>query len=329
MEIRHLRYFVAIAEAGSLMKASERLHVAQPALSVHVSNLEVELGVRLVERSNRGITLTEEGQLLYERALTMLQYHEEAIMTLKSRKTVAEGSVSIGVPSTLPGLIGPELYRSMKQELPSVSLYMVEASTAALYEWLQDGKIDFAILFSIPEDVGLDVTPLYSEDFSLVGLPDERGNEDIEFADLLQHELVMPCSATSWRKILDLAAEERGMRLTPRFETESMTALRSIAMSGEGVAVLPRSCVHEEVLAGRLSARRIVNPDLKGMKSIAHLKNKPMTAAHKQSRELICQVVRQVFDRLDHEVQALSSQGMSFISPSALFQRIKRPLRAI
>ena len=73
MEIRHLRYFVAMAETGSLMKASERLHVAQPALSVHLANLEAELGTTLVTRSNRGVELTPDGQFLYERAVALLK----------------------------------------------------------------------------------------------------------------------------------------------------------------------------------------------------------------------------------------------------------------
>ena len=130
MELRHLRYFVGIVEAGSLTKASKQLHVAQPALSVHLSNLEGELGVKLVMRSNRGIELTEDGALLYERALVMLRYHDEALSTLKRRHNSPKGSVSIGLPSTLPEMIAAQLYKLCRDELPEVRLYIADTSTA-------------------------------------------------------------------------------------------------------------------------------------------------------------------------------------------------------
>ena len=126
MELRHLRYFVGIVEAGSLTKASKQLHVAQPALSVHLSNLEVELGVKLVVRSNRGIELTEDGALLYERAQVMLRYHDEALSTLKRRHHSPKGSVSIGLPSTLPDMIAAQLYKLCREELPEVRLYIAD-----------------------------------------------------------------------------------------------------------------------------------------------------------------------------------------------------------
>jgi DNA-binding transcriptional LysR family regulator len=115
VEIRQLRYFVAMAETGSLMKASERLHVAQPALSVHLSNLEVELGTKLVIRSNRGIELTPDGIYLYERAINLIKYHQESISALKNRKANPSGVVSIGMVSTIPSLLVPPLYRAVRQ----------------------------------------------------------------------------------------------------------------------------------------------------------------------------------------------------------------------
>src|SRR3546814_3270606 len=107
MDLRHLRYFVGMVEAGSLVKASERLHVAQPALSVHLSNLEVEFGTQLVIRRNRGIVTTEDGALLYERAVLMLRYHQEALHAIQAPKTKPKGRVAHGGASTHPGMIIP------------------------------------------------------------------------------------------------------------------------------------------------------------------------------------------------------------------------------
>lgn len=174
MDIKHLRYYVGIAEAGSLMRAAERLAITQPALSVHLANLEDQLGVKLVDRTSRGITLTESGAVFYERAVAVLQHHADAILSFRNRNTAPRGSVSIGLPSSLPEMIAPRLYRAMKEALPEISLYVLDASSAAIYDWLQNGKIDFAVLINFPNNVGFKLTQLFVDDYCLVG----RSNGD-------------------------------------------------------------------------------------------------------------------------------------------------------
>jgi len=322
MEIRHLKYFVAMAEAGSLMKASERLRVAQPALSVHLSNLEMDLGVRLVNRSNRGIELTEEGELLYERATQLLRYHEDAIASLKAKRVSPSGSVSLGLPSTLPGIVTPALYRALRDRLPDVRLYVVEASTAVLHEWLQDGKIDYAILFNIPESAGLHITPLYIEDFCLVGRPGgERSSKTVEFEELFEYSLMLPCSATSWRKILDAAADARGCSFGSPIETESTSALRAAALAGDCHVIMPRTSVCEEIARGELEARRIVNPDIKGLKSLVHIENRMMTAAQRETGRLVTEVIKNELTKLDTDMCVADTKALTLISPSALFPK--------
>ena len=324
MDIRHLRYFVAIADAGSLMKASERLCVAQPSLSVHLSNLEVELGARLVERSSRGVSLTVEGETLYERAKKLLRYHEDEIMSLRASRANPLGQVSLGLPSTLPNLIAPQLYRAMKEQLPDVRLYLVDASSAALYEWLENGKIDFAILFSLPKNIGLELTPLYMEEFCLIGRPEVVGTGEIDFAELADRPLMLPCATSTWRKLLNISAKRRGIELQSPIETESTTALRAAALSGECQSIMPLSSVNEDVKAGRLVARRIVNPEIRGVKSLANLENKTMTAAQLETRKLICRVIKDAFKHLDYEVQQLTEPRASLLAPTAIFQRPRK-----
>lgn len=324
MDLRHLRYFVAMAEAGSMTKASERLRVAQPALSVHLANLEVELGTKLVIRSNRGIELTEDGTLLYERAIIILRYHQEALDALSARKQSPKGIVTLGLPSTVPALITPLLYQTMREELPDVSLYVADTSTAVLYEWLLDGKIDLALLFSLPEDGALELRPLYAEDFCLVGAPVPDGETGpIEFDEIFDVPLVVPHRSTAWRKILDDAAASRGRRIDAPMETESYSALRAVARSGEAQTILPLSSVLEDVQEGRLVARKIVNPDLSGMMSLAHLKNAELSRAVQEVRDLVVRVVRLVSEQMKLEARVPSAAHILKVTPSTLF-----PMRA-
>ncbi len=322
MDIKHLRYFVGIAEAGSLMKAAERLHVAQPALSVHLSNLEAELGVQLVERSSRGVQLNENGQLLYERAVAMLRYHTEAILALKQRKTSPAGSVSIGLPSNMPELIGPQLHAAVRNELPEVNLYLLDASSSAIYDWLQSGKIDFAVVFNIPDNVGFALTPLYIEHYCLVGhFQDEPQVGVVDFDRVFDYPLVMSSMTTSWRKILEEEAAKRNRSLTVQFETESFNALRAIAMSGQGYAIMPWSGIHADCMEGRLQARRIVNPDIRGLTSIACLNNKLMTAAQQAVHDILVRTVKDVSDSLQPDADGTLGAPARKVCPSALFAR--------
>lgn len=291
MDLRHLRYFVGIADCGSLMKASERLHVAQPALSVHVKGLEIDLGVKLMHRSHRGIQLTAEGLELYERAKFLLKYFQETIDTVKNHGSLPSGVVSIGLPSTCSQLLAADIYRSVVEDLPGVTLYIADASTAVLYEWLLDGRMDFTVLFSMPEDANLDCIPLWVEEFCLISRPDETDDRDcVDFASIFDQPLVLSCQATTWRKILDDFAEKHGKSFKSAIESESVSVIKAIALSGQASGVLPMSSVREDVMAGRLRAQRLVNPEIRGILSLVSLPSLQPNPAKSAIRDLLMKV---------------------------------------
>jgi len=328
MEIRHLRYFVAMAETGSLMKASERLHVAQPALSVHLANLEAELGTTLVTRSNRGVELTPDGAFLYDRAVTLLKYHQDSVSALKDRNARPSGYVSIGLTSAMPSLLAADLYRAAREEMPDVSLYLVDASTSALYEWLQEGRIDLITCFNLPETPELESVPLYWEDYCLVGRNNgEPHSDEIDFEDILDLPLAMPSASTTLRKALDDAAARRGLQLAPRFETESAQALKALARSGECFAVLPRACVHEDVVSGVLQARRVVNPDMRGLMTLVSLASRPLGPAQLAVRDLVQRLTRKMADDMEKEDRVISNPVIRSM-PTSLFPNSQGRRRA-
>lgn len=299
MELRHLRYFVAMADTGSLMKAAERLHVAQPALSVHLANLEGELGTKLVTRSNRGVTLTEDGAVLYERAVQILRYQREMIVELKGRNKKPSGRVSVGMLSTMPALMSHRLCQSVRERLPDVRLYLLEASSWALYEWLLEGRIDMAMLFSLPDMPELETIPLLREDFYLVGPGHEVGGKaEVQFEDLLNYRLATSSPTSTWRKALDDAAERHGRAFTPQIETESVQALKALAMSGECHSLMPGSCIIEEARLGLLTARRVIDPEMQGTMSLASLASRPLGLAAAGVRDIIREIAETLTDEM-------------------------------
>ena len=123
MDFKQLRYFIAIADAGSLLRASERINIAQPALSVQLANLEAELGTQLVVRSNRGIELTDDGNILLLHARELIEKHSSVLAEMKSLRTPT-GSLKIGLPSNAVRLIGPAIQQAIASALPNVRLHI-------------------------------------------------------------------------------------------------------------------------------------------------------------------------------------------------------------
>lgn len=144
MEIRHLRYFEALAATLNFSHAAQRLHVAQPALSRQIQQLENELGVALVDRSTRPIKLTEAGQFFYDQTLQLLSRVQQ---TVESTRRIGEGKrrrLSVGfVPSMLYGLI-PQILREFSEAHDNLDVALVELTSLQQVRALQDGSIDIA-----------------------------------------------------------------------------------------------------------------------------------------------------------------------------------------
>lgn len=293
MDIKALRYFVGIAEAGSILRASERLHVAQPALSVNLANLETDLGVRLMERTSRGSKLTPDGVILYHKAKALLSQYQETMNCLRTRDDRPSGRVSVGLASSTSFVIGSELYRRVRDEYPDIRLYLTDAGSASIYEWLIDRRIDFALLFSLPDDLRFNAVPLHDEEFYLVSRADRASNEEeVAFERIFDLPLVLTCQSTAWRQIVDEVAARHGKIVDPLVETESINVIRSIVLSGEASSILPLSYVRTEVDRGALKAQRLTKPSFRGTVSIVNLNAVELNPAQIAVQQMIIDIVR-------------------------------------
>jgi DNA-binding transcriptional LysR family regulator len=142
MELRHLRYFVAIAEERSITRAAERLWVAQPGLSTQMRRLESELGVQLFERHSRGIDLTQAGELFLERARTAMAAADVAAATGRDLEAGVAGSVRVGVAGGPAWPSMSDFLQRFSRERPHVELSVVQGYGAALWRDLRDGRLD-------------------------------------------------------------------------------------------------------------------------------------------------------------------------------------------
>jgi DNA-binding transcriptional LysR family regulator len=145
MELRHLRYFVAIAEERSFTRAAERLWVAQPGLSTQIRRLEAELGVRLFERHTRGVDLTQAGELFLERVRLALAAVETAAATGRDLEAGVVGSVRLGVATEAGAHLASDLLLRFTRERPGIEVTLLEGYGGTLWRDLRDGHLDAVI----------------------------------------------------------------------------------------------------------------------------------------------------------------------------------------
>jgi len=149
MELRHLRYFTAIAEERSFSRAAERLWVAQPGLSSQIRRLEAELGITLFTRHTRGVDLTDAGELFLERARTVLAAAEEALATGRDLQAGIVGSIRLGLATEAPAAVTAGLLDAFGRDHPDVEVVAVTSYAGALLRVLHDGGLDAVIVPSV------------------------------------------------------------------------------------------------------------------------------------------------------------------------------------
>jgi DNA-binding transcriptional LysR family regulator len=146
-ELRLIRYWVAVAEEANITRAAERLHLSQPALSVAIKQLEGQLGVALLERGARGVTVTAAGEVLMERGRELLAVADAMVEEVRARDEAAVGRLRLGLAPTARYGVGPALLAAASDGVPGVMLYPQEDTTGALLRDVRTGRLDLAVLF--------------------------------------------------------------------------------------------------------------------------------------------------------------------------------------
>lgn len=256
----HLRYFWVIANESSLTRAAERLHVSQSALSIQVRKLEDSLGQRLFDRENRRLVLTEAGRIALDYAQTIFQAGDELLNTLKNRPSGNRQAVRIGAVATLSRNFQLQLLKPLIGR-PGLDLIVRSGSLAELLAQLQAHTIDLVLSnFPVRRDAEtgwhshlLDVQPV-----SLVGQW-KAGQECFRFPeDLRTTPLLLPTLESDIRAAFDLLLDQAGIRPIIAAEVDDMAMLRLLARESEGVTLVPRVVVQDELQAGVLVERHRV-----------------------------------------------------------------------
>ena len=294
MDIRQLRYFVAVVELGSFSAAARRLGVAQPALSRHMRALEETLGVPLVRRDTRGARATEHGERLLYQASAILRQFDMVPEIVGSPEGAVSGRVVVGLPTSTNAVLARPLIRAVMEKLPSVRLHVIESLSGFLQEWIEAGRLDISLLYDPRPTPAVDLETLVSESLFLVGSSRAAGDysEGVPFAELSRVPLAMPGPTHALRRLIDRVALEVGVSPNVVVEVDSLSVMKAITEKDGFYSVLPMGPVYEEVQQGRLSARPLVKPDVIRSITLATSATRGRTRACDEVKRLIVEITR-------------------------------------
>jgi len=258
MELRHLRYFVAVADNGSVSEAArEKVHTAQPSLSRQLKDLERELGVTLFERHARGMTLTTPGKLLLGHARQILKQIDDAVSAVRSSPMV----VRVGV---IPGLetgILPELMRLARRHAGAVAIEVTSSPSSSLVQDLTDSALDLAFTRPSEMDVDLHFEPVAAHQIAVFvrrecGLAEPPA---LSFADLVGHAYVSVNRrvAPFLRGAVDAWGRQRALALAPTHVAADIASAFSLVMATDGFALMPDYA--ESLMPTAITMRRLLD----------------------------------------------------------------------
>ncbi len=283
MDLRQLRYFVAVAERGGFGAAASALNVAQSALSRHIKQLEHELGGTLLERGARGVSVTESGKVLLARGRWLLGAVDDIKAEVRTENREPSGTVRLGAPSSLADTLYAPLAKIFVERFPRVRLELSEGLTEAMSDRLLRAELDIAII-TVPEpNDHLDYETLMVEQVFLIGPPRDP---------LLQSgKITRKQFNTLPAGVLPLSRNPFPPGVPYALRVDGSTPMKRIAASGLGYALLPFSGIHQEVAAGLLSAALV--PWLHADRVLALPRGRPVSRATREVVAALKEVCRE------------------------------------
>lgn len=241
MELRQLRYFVAVVTRGSMGKAAQDLGVVTSALSQQISRLEGELCVRLLQRTAAGVVPTDAGLAFFQQAQLALRHADDAVAAAQQARL--SGHVSVGLPPTTAAVLGLPLMQALQARYPAVRLHLVESLSGHLAAMLNARQIDLAIVFNADVGRRWSVQPLLTERLYLLaaaGLPGVPAKaRALTLSQLAGLPLILPSGPHGLRSTLDKAFAAAKVQPNIVAEIDSLGMLMDAVRSGLGATIQP------------------------------------------------------------------------------------------
>ncbi len=282
MELRQLRYFLAVVNAQNFTRASEAVHVSQPSLSVQIGALEDELGTRLFDRLGKKVVLTQAGEVLRDHAERALRELEQAAQAVQELHGASRGRLIVGTISTVNSYLIPPLVSRFKQRFPAIHLQVHAQPSADIVSGLLANRLDVGIcLLPVPTD-RLTVVPLFEERLVLVAPPKSERRMRLRMQDLVGLPLVLMPADYCLRKMIEGECAEAGIQPEVVLEMTSPEGILQAVAGGAGFTILPELYVRLRLPGKDLQVIDLYGPTPRHSVGLAFLTNRYQNLAAKE-----------------------------------------------
>jgi DNA-binding transcriptional LysR family regulator len=244
LENRHLRYFIEVARSLHVRRAAERLHIAQPALTQNIHQLESELGVELFHRESRHLRLTEAGQIFLAEAEQSLRQFDRAQRAAQRAARGEVGKLVLGFQSTAGLSVVPNLLHNLRTEFPDVEVSLIESGSTAQKRALRSGEIDIGLAYALP-DAGFAYRELEPESL-VIALPEDHAlaaKDSVAIAELTQEVFILPSNSAAevLRHAVMMECADAGFQPKRVQEISTVQTALGLVSARFGVSILPAS----------------------------------------------------------------------------------------
>jgi DNA-binding transcriptional LysR family regulator len=287
LTLRQLSAFIAVAECGGFRRAGEQLRRSQSAVSAHIRELELELGIALFHRTTRRVSLTPEGERLLGRARRALAELESAVREVRDEVALQRGRVVIGAPPTVSSTRLPHLVARFRLSHPGIEVQIQEDFASGIMERVRGEAVDFAVTPRIEGTEEFTFETILRDDFAVV-LPADHpraGAKEIAFADIADEPFLALPRATELRNVLDHMFRAQDRNLQPAFEVMHHLTLMGMVAAGLGVTILPELCLGGHGMP--IATARLIRPRRSRHISIATRRGQALSPAAAACANLI------------------------------------------
>ena len=302
MDLKQLEVFVAVVKHQSFSKASRELFLTQPTVSAHIQNLENELETVLVNRSNKTITLTESGKILYEHAIYILNNCKKAIYDIKEYSGKIEGLIDIACSSIPETYLLPGFMKSFSNTYPDVKFSISHYDSRFAISEILDERISFGFVGSKISNPQIKYVNLIDDNLVLITPPDleiENENGEIDVSALYDFNFIMRKEGSGTRDLIFKTLKKAGFstaKLNILAHVESNESIKEMVRQGLGVSFISRISAEEYINSGKLKSYKIKGIDFARKFYFIYSKKKTFTPLENKFLKELCE-----YFGLDHK----------------------------
>ncbi|WP_375088981.1 selenium metabolism-associated LysR family transcriptional regulator [Peribacillus sp. RS7] len=256
-----LKVFVTVIEQKNFSRAGDILNLSQPGVSLHIRNLENELGTKLIYRSPKQVQITEPGKILYRHAKQMLNHYETAIREINDFNNVVSGTMKIGASFTIGEYYLPKVLAEYAAQYPLVDIQIIISNSNEVIQGIRSNKLDIGLIEGETDYKDIDVSPFMNDEMIVVVPPVHPLSQmDIIEGSLLQNQTwVLREQGSGTRAYSDKLLSSLELNIKKSFIFTSIQGVKEAVMSGLGIALLSRLTVQKELKSNELKTFHLKN----------------------------------------------------------------------